>query len=131
MFQSSLSDALKAFAGKDCEEDVDAGRTIDLDLRGKHILLAEDNELNWEVARELLSDLEMQLERVENGKICAAKFEQSPVGYYDAILMDVRMPVMDGYEATRIIRGLEREDADIPIIAMTMQTPFRKISRSA
>ena len=119
LFQSSLSDALKAFAGKDCEEDVDAGRTIDLDLRGKHILLAEDNELNWEVARELLSDFEMQLERVENGKICAAKFEQSPVGYYDAILMDVRMPVMDGYEATRIIRGLEREDADIPIIAMT------------
>lgn len=68
---------------------------------------------------EALSDLELVLDRVENGKICAAKFEQSPVGYYDAILMDVRMPVMDGYEATRIIRGLEREDADIPIIAMT------------
>ncbi len=119
LFQSSLSDALRALAGNGGEKAADVVRTVDLDLRGKHVLLAEDNDLNWEVARELLSDLELVLDRVENGKICAAKFEQSPVGYYDAILMDVRMPVMDGYEATRIIRGLEREDADIPIIAMT------------
>ena len=88
-------------------------------LQGKHILLAEDNELNWEVARELLSDLEMELDWAENGQICVAKFENSTVGYYDAVIMDVRMPVMDGYEATTIIRGLEREDANIPIIAMT------------
>ena len=82
-------------------------------------MLAEDNELNWEVAKELLSDLELELDWAENGQICIAKFENSPVGYYDAIMMDVRMPVMDGYEATRVIRGLERADADIPIIAMT------------
>lgn len=82
-------------------------------------MLAEDNELNWEVARELLSDLEMELDWAENGQICVAKFENSPVGYYDAVIMDVRMPVMDGYEATTVIRGLEREDANIPIIAMT------------
>ena len=81
--------------------------------------MAEDNELNWEVARELLSVLEMDLDWVENGRICVAKFEESPVGYYDAIIMDVRMPVMDGYEATMAIRGLERGDADLPIIAMT------------
>ena len=56
---------------------------------------------------------------VENGEKCVAKFTESPVGYYDAILMDVRMPVMDGYEATAAIRALERTDADIPIIAMT------------
>ena len=59
------------------------------------------------------------MEWVENGQICVTKFEESPVGYYDAIIMDVRMPVMNGYEATRAIREMEREDADIPIIAMT------------
>ena len=81
--------------------------------------MAEDNELNWEVARELLSVLEMELDWVENGKVCVEKFEKSPVGYYDAIIMDVRMPVMDGYEATTVIRGLKRADAGVPIIAMT------------
>ena len=81
--------------------------------------MAEDNELNWEVAREMLAVLEMELDWVENGQICVEKFEKSPVGHYDAILMDMRMPVMDGYEATRAIRALAREDADIPIIAMT------------
>ena len=67
----------------------------------------------------MLSVLEVELDWVENGKLCATKFEESPIGYYSAILMDVRMPVMDGYEATAAIRGLEREDADLPIIAMT------------
>ena len=55
----------------------------------------------------------------ENGRICVNKFMQSPVGYYDAILMDLRMPVMTGYEATSEIRALKREDANVPIIAMT------------
>lgn len=88
-------------------------------LKGKRILLAEDNELNWEVARELLSILEIELDWAENGQLCVEKFENSAIGYYDAILMDVRMPVMNGYEATGFIRKLEREDAAIPIIAMT------------
>ena len=82
-------------------------------------MLAEDNELNWEVAREMLSVLELELDWAENGQICLDKFEKSPAGHYDAILMDMRMPVMDGYEAAAAIRGLKREDADIPIIAMT------------
>ena len=121
LFKSTLFDALNAFAGIGVEAGTAAGteKAVDLVLRGKHILLAEDNELNWEVAREMLSVLEMELDWVENGQICVAKFEESPIGYYDAILMDVRMPIMDGYEATTAIRGLEREDADIPIIAMT------------
>ena len=119
LFKSTLVDALNAFAGIGVEKPAGAELAVDLVLRGKHILLAEDNELNWEVAREMLSVLEVELDWVENGKLCATKFEESPIGYYSAILMDVRMPVMDGYEATAAIRGLEREDADIPIIAMT------------
>ena len=119
LFQSALYDALKAFAGITDKKDVSVEEEIGLELSGKHVLLAEDNELNWEVARELLSVLEMELEWVENGQICVTKFGESPVGYYDAIIMDVRMPVMNGYEATRAIREMEREDADIPIIAMT------------
>lgn len=119
LFKSTLLDALNAAAGTGAGEAADAGQASDLALRGKRILLAEDNELNWEVAREMLSVLELDLDWVENGQICVTKFEASPVGYYDAILMDVRMPVMDGHEAAMAIRALEREDADIPIIAMT------------
>lgn len=119
LFKSTLLDALNAAAGTGAGEAADAGEASDLALRGKRVLLAEDNELNWEVAREMLSVLELDLDWVENGQICVTKFEASPVGYYDAILMDVRMPVMDGHEAAMAIRALEREDADIPIIAMT------------
>ena len=119
LFKSTLLDALKGVAGTDMEEVSGFEETASLELRGKHILLAEDNELNWEVARELLTILELELDWAENGEICVTKFEKSPVGYYDAIIMDVRMPVMDGYEATRAIRKLRRRDADIPIIAMT------------
>ena len=104
-------------------------RTGGVDLKGKRILLAEDNELNWEVARELLSILELELDWAENGEICAEKFRKSPVGYYDAILMDVRMTVMDGYEATAAIRGLERGDAAVPIIAMTADAFSEDIQR--
>ena len=119
LFKSTLLDALNAFAGVGIEKIVGREKTADLVFRGKHILLAEDNELNWEVAREMLSGLEMELDWAENGSICLEKFAKSSVGYYDAILMDVRMPVMNGYEATAAIRSLEREDADIPVIAMT------------
>ena len=119
MFKSSLLEALNTFTGAAVEEAADSGKESDWALRGKHILLAEDNELNWEVARELLSVLELELDWVENGQACVERFEKSPVGYYDAIIMDVRMPIMDGYEATAAIRELEREDTGLPIIAMT------------
>ncbi len=108
---------------------IDAERAGDVVLKGKRILLAEDNELNWEVARELLSILELELDWAENGEICVQKFDKSPVGYYNAIIMDVRMPVMDGYEATAAIRGMERADADIPIIAMTADAFSEDIQR--
>ena len=89
------------------------------DLHGKHILLAEDNELNWEIASDLLSEMGLVLDWAENGQICVNMFEHSPEGFYDAILMDIRMPVMTGYEAATAIRALDRPDADLPIIAMT------------
>ena len=106
-----------------------AERVNDVVLKGRRILLAEDNELNWEVARELLSILELELDWAENGEICVEKFRNSPAGHYDAIIMDVRMPVMVGYEATAAIRGLERTDADIPIIAMTADAFSEDIQR--
>mgnify|MGYP002470857128 CR=1 FL=1 len=86
---------------------------------GKHVLLSEDNDLNWEIAEELLSEAGFELERAENGQICVEMFEQSPVGFYDVILMDIRMPIMNGYDAAKTIRALDRKDANIPIIAMT------------
>ena len=121
LFKSTLFYGLKTYAAgfsseKNPESDV-VGK--DVKLEGKHILLAEDNEINWEVASELLSSLGLELEWAENGQVCLEKFTRSQVGYYDAVLMDIRMPVMNGYEAAGAIRGLDREDADIPIIAMT------------
>ena len=119
LFPSSLFDALNAFSDTGAGEAVNTERAVDPGLQGKRILLAEDNELNWEVAREMLAVLEIEMDWAENGQLCVKKFERSPIGHYDAILMDVRMPVMDGHEATTVIRRLEREDADVPIIAMT------------
>lgn len=88
-------------------------------LKGVKVLLAEDNDLNWEIAYELLSASGLEIERAENGKICVDKFNASPAGYYRAILMDLRMPEMNGYEATEAIRKGGRDDCDVPIIAMT------------
>ncbi len=129
LFKSALLDALNMFTGAAGEEAAADEKELALELRGKHILLAEDNELNWEVAKEILSVFEMELDWAENGQICVAKFEESPVGYYDAIIMDVRMPIMDGYEATATIRGMKREDANIPIIAMTADAFSEDIQR--
>jgi two-component system, sensor histidine kinase and response regulator len=84
------------------------------------VKLAEDNELNWEIASELLSDLGVELDWAEDGQICLDMFQSSPAGYYDAILMDIRMPHVTGYEAAKIIRGLNHPDAlSIPNIAMS------------
>ncbi len=89
-------------------------------LEGRHFLVAEDNEINSEILAELLHIEGASCEVAVNGKIAAEYFQQKQPGTYDAILMDVQMPVMNGYEATKLIRSLEREDAQqIPIIAMT------------
>lgn len=90
-----------------------------VEFSGGRILLAEDNELNSEIATDILNEAGFEVDWAENGRLCVEKFKYSEVGSYCAILMDIRMPVMDGYEATRNIRAMERTDADIPIIAMT------------
>lgn len=83
------------------------------------LLLAEDNDINYEIVDEVLSVYGIAIERAENGIDCVEMFEKSEAGYYSAVLMDVHMPIMDGYEATRIIRAMERKDSKLPIIAMT------------
>lgn len=97
---------------------------------GIRILVAEDNDLNWEIAKELLSPLDLKLDHAENGKECVDMFEGSDEGYYSAILMDLRMPIMTGYEAAEAIRNLDRSDANIPIIAMTADAFSEDIQRS-
>ncbi len=117
LFRSTLFYGLKRYMGV---AELQTDGNVDKDLSGRRILVAEDNELNWEILKELLSDAGMILEWAENGKICVEKFQTAEEGFYDAILMDIRMPIMNGYEATEQIRSCGRPDADrIPIIAMT------------
>ncbi|MCI8648560.1 MAG: response regulator [Anaerotruncus sp.] len=129
LFKSTLFYGLKRFMGVDGGQPTEELEDSNENFNGKHVLLAEDNDLNWEIAEELLSDLGLQLDRAENGQICVAIFQESPVGYYDAILMDIRMPVMTGYEASQAIRALNRPDADVPIIAMTADAFSEDIKR--
>ena len=118
LFKSTLYHGLKPFVEQG-ETPLETEEQFDL-LKGKRVLLAEDNDLNWEIASELLTaELGLELDWAENGQICVEKFQQSAPGYYDAILMDIRMPVMTGYQATEAIRALDRSDKDLPIIAMT------------
>ena len=89
-------------------------------IKGKRILLVEDNELNAEIAKTVFEDVGALITRAENGQQALELFKEKPAGTFDVILMDLMMPVMDGYTATRKIRELERSDAKtVPIIAMT------------
>lgn len=100
-------------------ENVNERNTSTLDFSGKHILLVEDNELNAEIGIELLNTFKVIIDLAKNGEECIKILEKMPEGYYELILMDIQMPIMDGYEATKIIRSFNNKNAQIPIIAMT------------
>jgi len=120
LFKSTLYHGLKQFTetvGSE-KKTVDAVKQ-DFSLEGRKILVAEDNDLNWEIANLLLTDAGLICDHAENGEKCVDMLLAAPVGTYDAILMDLRMPVMDGIEATKVIRSTHHKAHDIPIIAMT------------
>jgi CheY-like chemotaxis protein len=100
-------------------------------FKGKRILLAEDNELNAEIAIEILGEAGFEVDRAEDGQVCVDMLEKEKDDFYDVILMDIQMPNLNGYEATREIRSLDdKEKANIPIIAMTANA-FEEDKRDA
>ena len=104
----------------DRSDKVETGEKQEASIRGMHILLAEDNELNMEIAEFMLQNEGAVVTKAWNGQEAVELFEKSRSGEFDVILMDIMMPVMNGYEATKMIRSLDREDAkEVPIIAMT------------
>ncbi len=117
-FRSTVYDSLSDILG--FERQVAVAETNEIELTGLNILVAEDNDFNWEIAKEFLAMSEITATRAENGKICLDILEKSQEGEYDLVLMDVQMPEMNGYEATKVIRNHTRRDiSNIPIIAMT------------
>ncbi len=121
LFKSTLYHELRKYmeGDKKTEESAET-EAQEADLSGMKILLAEDMDVNAEIAIMFLEESGASVERAENGRDAAEMFEKSPVGYYQVVLMDLRMPIMNGYESTEAIRKMKRADAaKVPIIAMT------------
>lgn len=118
-------------SGVDAPEKMPQAVMAKQNLEGRRVLLAEDNEINTFVARRILESKGILVEHAENGKRAVELVEQNPEGYFDAIVMDIRMPVMSGLEATRQIRAMSRTDAQtVPIIAMTANAYEEDVSQS-
>ncbi len=121
MFMSELRETLMSALG---QKQTDAAQGLlpdkNTDFKGKHILLVEDNELNREIAQEILREYGFRVDTAENGAVAVEKVSTAAPGSYDLVLMDVQMPIMDGYTATRKIRALDDPArAKLPILAMT------------
>ncbi len=119
LFRSRLMETLAALVGREEEQEKSRG-SLNTDYSSYHVLLVEDILLNQEIAMEMLSMTGVQVEVADNGAQALEKFQASPEGYFDIIFMDIQMPVMNGYEATKKIRELSRPDAEtVWIVAMT------------
>ena len=130
LFASALMEELQSALKKKRAQAVENSKPK-ADLKGRRILLAEDVQINAEIMVMVLETREMEVELAQNGKIAVELFESHPEGYYDAILMDMRMPEMDGLTATRTIRAMDRADSkSIPIIALTANAFDEDVQRS-